>query len=64
MFADWLILDLELHSNVVEVRTSLCLCGHVLKIFGINRKSRVLYPGPGFLSSATWSSLPKGTIMD
>ena len=26
---------------------------------GINRKSRVLYPGPGFLSSATWPSLPK-----
>ena len=26
---------------------------------GIIRKSRVLYPGPGFLSSATWPSLPK-----
>ena len=25
----------------------------------IIRKSRVLYPGPGFLSSATWPSLPK-----
>ena len=26
---------------------------------GIIRKSMVLYPGPGFLSSATWPSLPK-----
>ena len=26
---------------------------------GISRKSRVLYPSPGFLSSATWPSLPK-----
>ena len=26
---------------------------------GINRKSRVSYPGPGFLSSATWPSLPR-----
>ena len=26
---------------------------------GIIRKSRVSYPGPGFLSSATWTSLPK-----
>ena len=26
---------------------------------GIIRKSRVLYTGPGFLSSATWPSLPK-----
>ena len=26
---------------------------------GINRKSRVLYPHPGFLSSATWPSMPK-----
>ena len=24
----------------------------------INRKSSVSYPGPGFLSSATWPSLP------
>ena len=37
-----------------------CLWGHALKRSpGINRKSRVLYPGPGFLSSATWPSLPK-----
>ena len=37
-----------------------CLWGHALKISpGINRKSRVSYPGPGFLSSATWPSLPK-----
>ena len=37
-----------------------CLWGHALKISpGINRTSRVLYPGPRFLSSATWSSLPK-----
>ena len=37
-----------------------CLEGHALKRPpGINRKSRVSYPGPGFLSSATWHSLPK-----
>ena len=37
-----------------------CLWGHALKRSpGINRKSRVSYPGPGFLSSATWPSLPK-----
>ena len=37
-----------------------CLWGHALKRSpGINRKSRVLYPGPGFLSSATWPSLLK-----
>ena len=26
---------------------------------GINHKSRALYPGPGFLSNATWPSMPK-----
>ena len=26
---------------------------------GIYRNSRVSYPGPGFISSATWPSLPK-----
>ena len=37
-----------------------CLWGHALKRSpGINRKSRVSYPGPGFLSSTTWPSLPK-----
>ena len=37
-----------------------CLWGHALKRSpGIIRKSRVSYPGPGFLSSATWPSLPK-----
>ena len=37
-----------------------CLWGNELKIYPrINRKSRVSYPGPGFLSSATWPSLPK-----
>ena len=37
-----------------------CLWGHALKISpGINRKSRVLYPGSGFISSDTWPSLPK-----
>ena len=30
-----------------------------LKSPGIIRKSRVSYPVPGFLSSATWPSLPK-----
>ena len=37
-----------------------CLWGNVLKRSpGIIRKSRVSHPGPGFLSSATWPSLPK-----
>ena len=37
-----------------------CLWGYALKRSpGINRKSRVMYPGPGLLSSATWPSLPK-----
>ena len=37
-----------------------CLWGRALKISpGINRKSRVSYLGPGFLSSATWPSLAK-----
>ena len=37
-----------------------CLWGHALKRSpGIIRKSRVSYPGPGFISSATWPSLPK-----
>ena len=38
------------------------VCGTVYALKrspGINRKSRVSYPGPGFLSSATWPSLPK-----
>ena len=29
---------------------------------GINRKNRVLYPGPGFLSNVTWPSPPKKRI--
>ena len=37
-----------------------CLWGNALKKSpGIIRKSRVSYPGPGFLSSASWPSLPK-----
>ena len=37
-----------------------CQWGHALKRSpGIIRKSRVLYPSPGFLSSAIWPSLPK-----
>ena len=37
-----------------------CLWGNALKRSpGIIRKSRVSYPGPGFLSSATWAMLPK-----
>ena len=37
-----------------------CLWGYALKISpGINRKSRVLFPGTRFLSSATWPSLPQ-----
>ena len=38
----------------------ICLWGHALKRYpGINRKSRVSYLCPGFLSSATWPSLTK-----
>ena len=37
-----------------------CLWKNALKRSpGIIRKSRVSYPVPGFLSSATWPSLPK-----
>ena len=37
-----------------------CLWGHALERSpGIIRKSRVSYPGSGFLSSATWPSLRK-----
>ena len=37
-----------------------CLWGNALKRSpGIIRKSRVSYPVPGILSSATWPSLPK-----
>ena len=37
-----------------------CLWGNALKRSpGIIRKSRVSDPVPGFLSSATWPSLPK-----
>ena len=37
-----------------------CLRGNALeRSHGIIRKSRVLYPGPGFLSSATWPSPTK-----
>ena len=37
-----------------------CLWGHTLKRSpGIIRKNRVSYPVPGFLSSATWPSLPE-----
>ena len=37
-----------------------CLWGNALKRSpGIIRKSRVSYPGSGFLSSATWPLLPK-----
>ena len=37
-----------------------CLWGNALKRSpGIIRKRRVSYPGPGFLSSATWPMLPK-----
>ena len=37
-----------------------CLWGNALKRSpGIIRKSRVSYPGPGFLTSVSWPSLPK-----
>ena len=37
-----------------------CLWGNALKRSpGIIHKSRVSYPSPGFLSSATWPMLPK-----
>ena len=35
-----------------------CQWRHALKIYpGINSKGKVLFPGTGFLSSATWPSL-------
>ena len=41
-----------------------CLWGHALKRSpGINRKGRVSYPGPGFISNPTWPSLSSlGTL--
>ena len=39
-----------------------CLRGHALERSGINRKSRVLYPSPVFLSSATCPSLSKNAL--
>ena len=37
-----------------------CLWGNALERSpGVIRNSRVSYPVPGFLSSATWPSLPK-----
>ena len=48
----------QLSKRLVSVWN--CLWGNALKRSpGIIRKSRVSYPGPGFLSSATWPSLPK-----
>ena len=49
---------------VVRVSASRnCLWGHALKRSPrIIRKSRVSYPGPGFLSSARWPSLPKKAL--
>ena len=42
-----------------------CLWGHALKMSpGINRKSRVLYPGPRFLSNATWPSIAKNGLIN
>ena len=38
-----------------------CLRGHAQRS-GINRESRVLYPSPGFLSSATCPSLSKNAL--
>ena len=39
--------------------------GHALKMSpGINCKSRVSYPGSGFLSRAPWPSLPRKHIVD
>ena len=32
---------------------------HLKRSPGINRKIRILYPDPGFLSSTTWPSMPK-----
>ena len=51
--------SLHRHS-CVRVGVWNCLWGNALKRSpGIKRKSRVSYPGPGFLSSATWPMLPK-----
>ena len=40
-----------------------CFWGRALIVSpGINRKSRVLYPGPRYLSSDTWTSMPEKTL--
>ena len=51
--------NLTMQPNCLKGRK---VCGTVYALKRspwINRKSRVLYPGPGFLCSATWPSLPK-----
>ena len=52
--------DMHLKDLVGSGSVWNCLWGHALKRPpGIIRKSKVSYPGPGFLSSTTWHSLPK-----
>ena len=54
--------SLAVQPNCVKKAGSVwnCLWGNALKRSPvIIRKSRVSYPVPGFLSSATWPSLPK-----
>ena len=58
----YIVYSLEMAAQLSKRPGSVwnCLWGNALKRSpGIIRKSRVSYPGPGFLSSATWPSLPK-----
>ena len=60
MHALWLEFDSEARLSKRPGSVWNCLWGYVLKRSPvIICKSRVLYPGPGFLSSATWPSLAK-----
>ena len=52
--------DYARKRNCISQTEKCCLWGHALKRSPwINRKSWVSYPGPGFLSSATWPLLSK-----
>ena len=47
-------------EDTAQTRADVPRRGHALKRSpGSNCKRRVLYPSPGFLSSATWPSMPK-----
>ena len=54
------VFDLITAPTLITAPPLNCLWGNALKRSpGVIRKSRVSYPGPGFLSSATWPLLLK-----